>query len=220
MLKYLFAVVLAFCAVRAAPALSATCSQSFIFATGQVLTATNLNSNPANEIACINNIDNQNIGPAGIYASQILPTTPSQATFGGAQTYTIGSLTVTGTFTLPGTFSPGSISTTGNIQAGSLRTTSAQACGFPSGYHVECGFQNYSGAVGAGLTYPLATVTFNVAYSNPPLCYVTVSNASTAQNTSPYSTTTATASQFTPAFYAINQVLNPAFVFDWLCIGV
>jgi hypothetical protein len=45
----------------------------------------------------VNTIDNTNMGPAGIYALSIIPTTGSQATFGGTQAYTFPS-----GITLPG----------------------------------------------------------------------------------------------------------------------
>lgn len=82
--------MLALCAFPAV-ALAVPCSQVFVFQTGQVLTASNLNANPANFVSCVNNIDNTNIGTAGLYASQIVPTNSSQATFGGSQAYTFPS---------------------------------------------------------------------------------------------------------------------------------
>jgi len=55
--------------------------------------ATTINAAPFNANftalqTCGNAIDNTNIGVAGIYASQIIPTTVGQATFGGSTSYT------------------------------------------------------------------------------------------------------------------------------------
>lgn len=67
---------------------ASNCAVPQTFTTGQVLTAAVLNANPVALAACINgNIDNSNIGPAGIYASQIIPNSPTTATFGGTIAY-------------------------------------------------------------------------------------------------------------------------------------
>lgn len=83
---FIFACALAFFAPREASA--ATCVVSHTFVTGETLTATTMNANPANEVNCINNVDFNNIGVAGIYASQIKPGNTTQATFGGSSVYT------------------------------------------------------------------------------------------------------------------------------------
>lgn len=110
---FLFACALAFFAPREASA--ATCVVSHTFVTGETLTATNMNANPANEVNCINNVDFNNIGVAGIYASQIKPGNTTQATFGGSSVYTFpvgvnagGPLTAT-TGVFSGTVSANSI---------------------------------------------------------------------------------------------------------------
>lgn len=66
---------------------AAPCNPSHTFITGEVLTASILNSNPVTFSGCLNNIDNTNLGSAGIYASQIKPTNSSQATFGNSISY-------------------------------------------------------------------------------------------------------------------------------------
>ena len=58
------------------------------FQTGQVIQASPYNTNWANLLSWSTSIDNTNIGGAGIFASQIIPTSGAQATFGGAQPYT------------------------------------------------------------------------------------------------------------------------------------
>lgn len=47
---------------------------------------TNANNNFL--LACATTVDNTQVGGAGIYASQVLPTNSSQASFGGSQNYT------------------------------------------------------------------------------------------------------------------------------------
>jgi hypothetical protein len=66
----------------------AVVTQPFIFVTGQIPTAAQWNANPAAWVAGFANIDNTNIGAAGIYASQIKPSGAAAATFGGTQAYT------------------------------------------------------------------------------------------------------------------------------------
>ncbi len=55
---------------------------------GQPAQAAQINSNFSALQACENNVDNTNIGTAGIFPSQLIPTTGTQATFGGGQEYT------------------------------------------------------------------------------------------------------------------------------------
>jgi hypothetical protein len=69
------------------PVQATGCSVAHVFATGEQLTAANLNANPNGFIVCLSNIDQSNVGSAGFYASQIKPTTTAQATFGGSVQY-------------------------------------------------------------------------------------------------------------------------------------
>ena len=62
-------------------------SQS-LFSTGETLTAAVMNANPNFLTAWSTNIDNTNIGSAGLFATQFKPTTGAQATFGGSVSYT------------------------------------------------------------------------------------------------------------------------------------
>jgi hypothetical protein len=55
------------------------------------LDATTTNANNDALFAGLSNVDNTQIGPNGIFASQIIPTTLVQATFGGSQPYTFNS---------------------------------------------------------------------------------------------------------------------------------
>jgi hypothetical protein len=60
-----------------------------IFSNGQVIDETMMNSNFSALSAWANgNVDNTNIGSGGIFASQIIPGSTAQATFGGATSYT------------------------------------------------------------------------------------------------------------------------------------
>ena len=80
------------------------CAAMNVFSSGTVANPAPVNSNFSNLVACAQNIDNSNIGSAGIFASQVIPGNASQATFGGSQQYSFpagvldtGNLQVTGT---------------------------------------------------------------------------------------------------------------------------
>jgi hypothetical protein len=55
--------------------------------TGTTINAAPFNTNFSAVATAVNSIDNSNIGAAGLFASQLLPTTAAQATFGGAIGY-------------------------------------------------------------------------------------------------------------------------------------
>jgi hypothetical protein len=59
-----------------------------VFVTGTTIQAAPFNANFSAVQTAVNSIDNTNIGVAGLFASQILPTTSGQATFGGTTAYT------------------------------------------------------------------------------------------------------------------------------------
>lgn len=61
--------------------------QPYTWKLNDVATPTLINTNPAGITAALNNIDNANIGAAGLYASNLIPTSVAQATFGGVQNY-------------------------------------------------------------------------------------------------------------------------------------
>lgn len=68
------------------------------FVTGTTINAAPFNDNFTAVATAVNNIDNTNLGALGIYASQIIPTSTAQATFGGTRAYTFSNgLNVTGT---------------------------------------------------------------------------------------------------------------------------
>jgi hypothetical protein len=98
----------------------------YSFSNGTNSNASNVNQNFSSLQNCGNNIDYSNFGTAGIFASQIKPTTAGQATFGGSQAYTfpagtvtIGNAQVTGNIQAIGT---GTISTGGNVISGGTIT--------------------------------------------------------------------------------------------------
>jgi len=131
--------------------------QPQVWANGQTLTAIALNANPAAFVAGFANIDHVNIGSAGLYASQLIPTTGAQATFGGSVAYTFGNgLTVNGAFSIAGALSGvTTLTTTGlitgvGVAVGGALTTATTG--------------TFSGAVSmAGLT--ATTGTFSGAVS-------------------------------------------------------
>jgi hypothetical protein len=59
-----------------------------LFSTGETLTQSVLNANPSALLSWSNSIDNSNIGSAGLFATNLKPTTGAQATFGGSVAYT------------------------------------------------------------------------------------------------------------------------------------
>ena len=69
------------------PAAAINCPVVHVFATGETLIATNLNSNPTQWANCFQNLDYRNVGALGFQASQITPLTLAQATFGGLLGY-------------------------------------------------------------------------------------------------------------------------------------
>jgi hypothetical protein len=82
-----------------APASATACSVPYNagngISNGQPAQASQINSNFSALQFCSNNIDNTNIGSAGLFASQIVPTNLAQATFGGNQTYSFQAPTTT-----------------------------------------------------------------------------------------------------------------------------
>ncbi len=92
MKRWLWALALAAMAV-AAPRLAdaTTCTIPYTFFPNTLADATQVNADFSAVATCASTIDNTNIGPAGIFASQIIPLTVGEATFGGSQPYTFPS---------------------------------------------------------------------------------------------------------------------------------
>lgn len=89
--------VVAAVAMDRAPAYAACSSIPFTFTNGvSTLDATTTNANNNHFQSCSTTVDNSQIGVLGIYASQVIPTSLVQATFGGAFNYTFPSAIITG----------------------------------------------------------------------------------------------------------------------------
>lgn len=108
----------AFCAAGSRAYAGCAASMPYTF-TNSVSTvdATTTNANNSFLLACALNVDHSQIGSAGIYATQIIPTTLAQALFGGSYLYTFPAGVaaggpVTGT---TGTFSGAVSGTTGTF---------------------------------------------------------------------------------------------------------
>jgi len=87
MRKILFGLVVCV-GILSARAQASVCVIPNTITNGNIVDATPVQQNFNALVSCANNIDWQNIDATGIYASQIIPTTPGQATFGGNVTYT------------------------------------------------------------------------------------------------------------------------------------
>lgn len=90
MKRFLYAlgfILAAACAPRAAQAACSPVPYTFVDNVS-FLTASTTNANNQALYQCATNVDNTQIGASGIYASQIIPTSAAQATFGGSQSYT------------------------------------------------------------------------------------------------------------------------------------
>jgi hypothetical protein len=157
MKKYLGILAFAFGAFflpREAQAVS--CPQVHTFVNGETLTAANLNANPSQFASCLQNIDYRNVGSAGIFASQIIPQTAAQATFGGSVPYT---------FSLPPNFSAPLTQANGGTGSanGSINGITLSNTGYASGTTglVSDGFNinlDANGNSGIGIGYDGGTL--------------------------------------------------------------
>jgi len=115
-----------------------------VFANGTVINSSPFNQNFGNIVTWSTAIDNTNIGVAGIYASQIVPSSIAQATFGGTSNYTFPA----GIIATAGTFS-------GVVTGAALAQTAANQF-----------------AVALTLVAGTVTFTFPRPYGNAPACFV------------------------------------------------
>jgi hypothetical protein len=77
-------------------------SLPYSFSPGTLIYSAQVNANFTAVANAVNSIDNTNIGASGIYASNIIPASTAQATFGGSQSYTFTkALTVNGGYVSP-----------------------------------------------------------------------------------------------------------------------
>jgi hypothetical protein len=117
MKRLLILALVAGCFAAPLPA-RATCGATvpYIFVNNvTIVDATTTNTNNAFLLGCASTVDNTQIGPNGIYASQIIPTNSGQAQFGGSVNYTfpVG-------LSMPGAFAAGTCSLPSNAGDGSF----------------------------------------------------------------------------------------------------
>jgi hypothetical protein len=121
---------------------AAPCAAMNVFVTGTTANPTPVNQNFSNLVACAEDIDNSNIGAAGIFASQIIPTSSTQATFGGSQPYTF-----TTALTVPSLTSSGAVSGTTGTFTGAVSGATLTSSNTVTG--VAANFSSSSNTMGA-----------------------------------------------------------------------
>jgi hypothetical protein len=90
------------------------------FQPGTTIFSSQVNANDAALAAGINSVDNTQVGPLGFYASQIIPLTSLEATFGGSQSYTFTQTLIDSVaFQAPGFYTGPSSGPTSNLLANS-----------------------------------------------------------------------------------------------------
>lgn len=152
----------------------------YTFTSTSFLSYVTTNANNNFLLACVTTVDNTQIGGAGLYASQIIPTSVGQATFGGSQTYTFPAAISVGngasfgaTITTAGISDSGGISsTTGNFSstlgvtgASTLHGVSATTGSFSSTLGVT-GATTLTGALAANGGLSSTTGAFSSTVSN------------------------------------------------------
>lgn len=125
-----FALLLApFAMPHAASAACAT-SMGYVFTNGSsALDATSTNANNNQLLACARNVDHSQVGSAGIYANQIIPTNGTQATFGSSQAYTFPAGVTAGSVTTAGAVSAATVSASGTITGSTITGTTLSSSG-------------------------------------------------------------------------------------------
>lgn len=172
-------------------------SLPFNFIAGTTAVASQVDQNFQALANAINgNIDNQNVGALGFYASQILPLTPAEATFGGNQTYAFpaailagsnisapgGIYSGTGFYAGQSFFGPASAQVEGPVQAiKAAGTTLATVPPFvlPSGNDIGTGAHRTGGQVGisvnnsANFGFTGVSLIGDAAFTNAPTVMAT-----------------------------------------------
>jgi len=141
------------------------------FVTGTTINAAPFNGNFTAVAAAVNNIDNTNLGVLGIYASQVIPTTGAQATFGSSLNYSFLGAVIAGSATAPGVNAgdlAASFSTTiGHIQMGGSSTSGTLSFNDPSVLNPAGGAFGFSKPlgciVGGGSTYSYVPPVYTAA---------------------------------------------------------
>ena len=99
------------------------------FAPSTTILSAVMNNNFIAVQTAVNNVDNSQVGPLGFYASQLIPTNGTQATFGGAQGYAFANgLSVGTTLTVGSTLGvTGAATFSSSVVAVSFQATSSVA---------------------------------------------------------------------------------------------
>lgn len=158
--------------------MGAVTTQTFVFFQGAIPTVTQWNSNFVTLFSNFTNIDQNNIGPAGLLASQIKPSGIPSATFGGTAPYTFPNGVLSQQQGTPSYVPPlffnsavpastahmcaGSVSltiATGNSVSSAVSLTGANAFTNASTYVVLLSNSNFSAATAGGTVVVVPFVT-------------------------------------------------------------
>jgi len=141
-----------------------------VFVTGTTINAAPFNANFSAIQTWSANIDNTNIGAAGLFASQILPTTSGQATFGGTQQYTF----------------PYGVGGTGVFTAGATTTVPMTINGITSQFadlfdiYLTSGGSKDFWITSSGNMHIASGITFNAPLTSPSNTAVALANDNAA----------------------------------------
>ncbi len=111
------------------PASATTCNIPYVFTTNTTINAAPFNADFSALQTCGNNVDNSQIGAAGLYASNILPTNGAQATFGGSQAYSFPAGLFVPSYVVAGSATAPAAPTAGDLVASRSTTTGALELG-------------------------------------------------------------------------------------------
>lgn len=166
-------------------------TKPYVFVAGATIASVQVNADFDTLYSVVNgNLDNTNIGSAGLFASQIIPTSGAQAAFGGSAAYQFpAGLGVTGQAVISGELFAGSASVSGPIGAA---TTSAGVQAYvPPVYnaggsnlasttHIVCGSATMTFAGGSNVGSSSVTFLSTAAFAALPVVLVTISTYSGA----------------------------------------
>lgn len=143
-----------------------------VFVNATTIQAAPFNANFNAVAVSVNSVDNTQIGAAGIFASQLIPTTGAQATFGGSSLYTFpaglsitGALTTTGAAQIGTTFQAAS----GNFLVTAGGAVAATAASGTTGSYVPPVYTAAGGAVASTIhtVFVTATTSASAADAGP-----------------------------------------------------
>jgi hypothetical protein len=190
-----------------------TCTVPNTFTTGTTINAAPFNANFTALATCGNNIDNSNIGSAGIYASQIICSTVATCTFGGSSPYTFPNLlqfayggVPTTLIGIAPTSAAGGVNCSAFDIADILTPFTTYACWDTAGDYGVAGALSANTSVTAGTSITAGTtVTARGAYVAP---VVNASGTALASTTHTVATTISATTTNTCAT-AVNCLLSP-----------